>query len=151
MCWICDHPGATPADYKARITGLIGQYGWAIQGVERDGPHPPWAYTTGLTGQGRPELVITGMELGEAAELLNLAAGLPPGTLVPGTYFRLRSTSARVIEVTAPWAHLNVAVDVYGEDITALQLVFADDRGRWPWEPGFTGLAGGQPVLGEHE
>jgi len=26
---------------------------WAVQGVERDGIHPPWAYTVGLTSHRR--------------------------------------------------------------------------------------------------
>jgi hypothetical protein len=29
--------------------------------------------------------------------------------------------------------------------------VYADDRGHWPWETGFRGGRGGQPVLGARE
>ncbi|HEX2291622.1 MAG TPA: DUF4262 domain-containing protein, partial [Pseudonocardiaceae bacterium] len=43
----------------------------AIQGVECDRDHPPWAYTVGLTEYGVPELVATGLRLPRAAELLN--------------------------------------------------------------------------------
>jgi hypothetical protein len=32
---------------------LIGTFGWAVRGVERDGVHPPWAYTVGLTARRR--------------------------------------------------------------------------------------------------
>ncbi len=71
MCWICDHPGATHEDYLTHLRGLIDDYGWAVQGVERDRIHPPWAYTAGLTAHGRPELVVTGMPLRRAAGLLN--------------------------------------------------------------------------------
>jgi hypothetical protein len=39
--------------------------------VERDGIHPPWAYTVGLTPHRRPELVITGMGLTRATQVLN--------------------------------------------------------------------------------
>ncbi len=49
MCWLCDHPGATELDYQDHLRQLIGTFGWAVQGVERDGIHPPWAYTVGLT------------------------------------------------------------------------------------------------------
>jgi hypothetical protein len=42
------------------LRGLITTFGWAVQGVERDGVHPPWAYTVGLTPHLRPELVVTG-------------------------------------------------------------------------------------------
>jgi hypothetical protein len=50
---------------------LIACHGWAVQGVQRDRIHPPWAYTVGLTSNGRPELVVTGMPLAPAAQLLN--------------------------------------------------------------------------------
>jgi Domain of unknown function (DUF4262) len=35
-----------------------------------------------------------------------------------------------------------------GPHFAALQLVYADDRGHWPWDAGFRGGRGGQPVLG---
>ena len=44
--------------------------------------------------------------------------------------------------------HLNVAAELCGPQLTALQLVYADDRGHWPWDRGFRGGRGGQPVLG---
>jgi len=40
------------------------------------------------------------------------------------------------------------AVELFGPQITALQLVYADDRGHWPWDMGGRGGRGGQPVLG---
>jgi hypothetical protein len=36
----------------------------------------------------------------------------------------------------------------HGPGIQALQLVYIDDRGRWPRDAGFRGHQGGQPVLG---
>ena len=46
MCWLCDHPGATELDYQDHLRRLIATFGWAVQGVQRDGIHPPWAYTS---------------------------------------------------------------------------------------------------------
>lgn len=43
MCWQCDHPGSTRLDYLRHMRGVIARYGWAVQGVERDRIHPPWA------------------------------------------------------------------------------------------------------------
>ena len=60
MCWMCDHPGATDRDYHEHLREVIAAFGWAVQGVEREGRHPPWAYTVGLTGYRKPELVVTG-------------------------------------------------------------------------------------------
>ena len=53
MCWACDHPGATRADHLDHVRTVIAQYGWAVQDVRRDGIHPPWTYTVGLTTFGR--------------------------------------------------------------------------------------------------
>ena len=63
MCWSCDHPEASHDDYLAMMRDKMNYYGWAIQGIERDGDHPPWAYTACLTEHGRPELVVTGMSM----------------------------------------------------------------------------------------
>ena len=50
--------------------------------------------------------------------------------------------------MTAPWAHLNMAVELYGQRIRGLQLVHADKHGHWPWDQAYQGVRGGQPVLG---
>ena len=41
VCWMCDHPGATEHDYQDHLRRLINTFGWAVQGVERDGVHQP--------------------------------------------------------------------------------------------------------------
>jgi hypothetical protein len=154
VCWICDHPGATERDYTEHMRRLIAAFGWAVQGVERDGIHPPWAYTVGLTAHRRPELVITGMSLTRATGVLNGVAEhlLHADAPEPGAQAELLDGPLiEVVEVTAPWAHLNVAVQFYGNRIRGLQLVHADKRGRWPWDPQYQGGRGGQPVLGARE
>jgi Domain of unknown function (DUF4262) len=154
MCWICDHPGATERDYAEHVRRLIQTFGWAVQGVERDGVHPPWAYTIGLTPRRRPELVITGMSLTRATGVLNGMAAhlLHADAPEPGTQAALLDGPlVEVVRVTAPWAHLNMAVEFYGSRIRALQLVHADKRGRWPWDGYYQGIRGGQPVLGPRE
>ena len=133
---------------------LIDACGWAVQGVERDGIHPPWAYTVGLTRYRRPELVITGMGLARATGVLNGVAGhlLHAEAPEPGTQAELRDGPlVEVVKVTAPWAHLNLAVEFYGRGIRGLQLVHADKHGRWPWDEAYQGVRGGQPVLGARE
>lgn len=140
---MCDNPGRTEADYLTMLRQLIDEHGWAIQGVEPDGGRPGWAYTVGLTVKGLPELVVTGVSMSHAAELLNFAAGLvTEGTGLPG------GLDVEVVTVARPWAHLRYAVTVYGEDIKALQLVYPDTAGRWPWDAGYAMPGGPQPVLG---
>lgn len=151
MCWTCDHPGSTRLDSLDHLRGLITAYGWAIQGVEGDRVHPPWAYTVGLTPLGRPELVVTGLALDRATRLLNGVAAhvLHSCAPAPGEQIPLRGGPlVEIVELPHPDAHLESAIALYGVEIRALQLVRADDRGRWPWERGYRGGRGGQPVLG---
>jgi hypothetical protein len=151
MCWECDHPQSSHQDYLDHMQGLIDRFGWAVVGIEDDRIHPPWAYTLGLTPRGRPELVVTGLPLPRATWLLNTLAPYVLDTAVPRPGEEVLVEGCPVIEVvrvTEPTAHLVTAVELYGLEIRALQLVYADDRGHWPWDAGFRGHHGGQPVLG---
>ena len=151
MCWLCDHPDAKWPDYLNHMRDMISTYGWAVQSVERQRVHPPWAYPVGLTAAGRPELVVTGMSAHRAWHLLNDVAEhvLHAGALVPGDQHALEGGPLiEVVELTEPTAHLLVAVELYGQKLRAQQIVHADDRGHWPWDVGYRGLRGGQPVLG---
>jgi hypothetical protein len=151
MCWACDHPDATRMDYLDHARSLIARYGWTVQGVERDRIHPPWAYTVGLTQYGQPELVVTGMPLGRAGELLHAVADhvLHASAPTPGEQVALiDGPLIEIVEVAEPTAHLNTAIELYGPSVRALQVVHADDRGHWPWDPAYRGVRGGQPVLG---
>lgn len=53
--------------------------------------------------------------------------------------------SIEVVDLSAPDVHMVMAVAQYGRDVRGQQLVYADDRGHWPWHVGFRG---NQPVLG---
>jgi hypothetical protein len=53
-----------------------------------------------------------------------------------------------IVEMSRPDAHLNFAVAFGGPEIRALQLVWADGRGRWPWSAAFCDGRRKQPVLG---
>ena len=150
MCWKCDNPDATDADYFKMIEDKIATYGWFIQGVEKDRWRPGFAYTVGLTPLGHPELLVTGMKPPVGARLLNDIAhhlvfhdGLP---LLAGDRQQLKDgLTLEVVDVAEPTVHLVMARELYGPGIRAVQLVYADDHGRWPWEVGFRGS---EPVLG---
>ena len=151
MCPFCADPSLTQADVYATLAKQIESSGWIIQGVAGDRLHAPFAYTVGLTDFGLPELVVTGLRHRLACALLDEVAehslhGEPPR---PGD--RVQLDAGPLLEVVAlahPDAHLFTAVALRGPQITALQLVWADDRGHWPWERGHRGGRGGQPVLG---
>ncbi|SER23627.1 protein of unknown function [Lentzea xinjiangensis] len=151
MCSDCDHPASRVEEHLATLRRCIDARGWAVQAVERDRAHPPWAYTVGLTPRGLPELVVTGMAVLAAGRLLDDTAEHLVHTCVPsaGQRFSLPGGPLlEVVRVARPWAHLLVSARLYGEGIDALQLVHADEGGRWPWDRDYAGVPGGQPVLG---
>jgi hypothetical protein len=142
----------TKLDALDRMRQLITRYGWAVQYVEADRARPGWAYTVGLTPRGVPELLITGKPPDESCAVLNrvaehvLHAEPPdPGDQVP----LVGGPLVEFVRVQRPDVHLLTSVTFYGsEQVHALQLVWADERGRWPWDRGFRARRGGQPVLG---
>ena len=151
MCQRCDNPSLTQADVLAALAKKIEDNGWTIVGVTGDRLYAPLAYTVGLTDFGLPELVVTGLRHDHACTLLDAVAehSLHCEPLVSGARVRMDGgPMVELVELEHPDAHLFTAVALRGPNITALQLVWADDRGRWPWERGHRGGRGGQPVLG---
>jgi len=151
MCWVCDHPGSTGQDYLRYLRGLLEQHCWIVVGVQRGRYRPPYSYTVGLADHDRPELIVTGLPHRRATDLLNdvaahlLHAEAPtPGEQIPLTGGPL----IEIVKVTESPAHLRIAAQLGGPQFAALQLVYTDDRGHWPWDRGFRGGRGGQPVLG---
>lgn len=150
MCWRCDNPEATEADYFRLIRKLIDRDGWFIQGVEKTRARPAFTYTVGLTLHGHPELLVTGMPSRRATQFLNdqahalLHHAAPP--FKPGdSHLWPDDLLIEVVAVAQPSVHLVMAHGMFGPGIRAVQLVYADDRGRWPWQVGFRG---NQAVLG---
>jgi hypothetical protein len=149
MCWQCDNPNGTTEEYLDELRATIRVHGWAVQGVEDD--RLPFAYTIGLHDHGLPELLVTGLSPQQAACLLNDVAAAAVGgrVLKPGAHIAVGDGPlVEIVEVEHPDAHLNFAVALGGPDIRALQLVWADDRGRWPWAAGWGHGRRRQPVLG---
>ncbi|MCR6481714.1 DUF4262 domain-containing protein [Amycolatopsis sp. OK19-0408] len=146
MCRQCENPDRP--GYLARLREGVAERGWLVQGVDGEGVDPPWAYTIGLSEYGKPELVVTGLPVLVAAKLLNnLAAhSLQESPPTPGERIPLRGGPLiEAVPLAEPSAHLLFAAALYGEEISALQLVHADAQGRFPWSADHRG---GQPVLG---
>ncbi|MBJ7339836.1 DUF4262 domain-containing protein [Mycolicibacterium sp.] len=149
MCWQCDHPDKTLNDYLSLLRERILHRGWVVQYVEDD--RRPFAYTIGLHDHGLPELLVTGLPPKRALWLLNTFAkrALAGGRSTPGDQVSLPAgTRLELVEVEHPDAHMGIAVAIDGPGLTAVQLVWADGRGRWPWAPGFDDGRRCQPVLG---
>jgi hypothetical protein len=121
--------------------------GWTVTGVEA---RVPYAYTVGLHERGLPELLVVGMAREPMVRLLSLLADrtFHGERLDPGQRIRAGGMHIEVVEVENPDAHLDVVVALYGRDFRALQLVWSDERGRWPWVAAFDAGRGSQPVFG---
>jgi hypothetical protein len=147
MCWTCDHPGSTRDDYLNELRAKILRCGWAVQYVESN--QVPFAYTVGLTRDRLPELLITGVSPRRAVRLLNSVARGTANPLTLGAQMTIPSGPlVEIVEVEQPDAHLYMAVEIFGSDLEAWQLVWSDRGGRWPWSSDFNDGRGGQPVLG---
>ena len=118
MCWICDHPGATERDLPrphaaADRRATAGPCrAWSGTASIRRGPTP-----SGSRAHRRPELVVTGMGLTRATEVLNGVAAhlLHAEAPAPGTQATLLDGPlVEIVRVATPWAHLNLAVEFYG-------------------------------------
>jgi hypothetical protein len=86
-----------------------------------------------------------------AIRLLNVVAKdmMSGKTLAPGQKIAVTSGPlVEIVEVANPDAHMTWAVAFGGQGVRALQLVWADGRGRWPWAAAFSDSRGRQPVLG---
>lgn len=148
MCWACDHPDRPLSDYLDHLRALVRRSGWAVQTVGGEGKHPPFAYTVGLTTHDAPEILVSGLDHRESCELLNDMAceALHTASFAPGEQLQLDDgTWLEVVRVAQPTVHLLFAVELYGPDVVAVQLVHADPDGRWPWDVAYRG---NQRVLG---
>jgi hypothetical protein len=149
MCWQCDNPDKTLDDYLDLLRSDILARGWTVQYVEDD--KRPFAYTIGLHLMGLPELLATGLPPKHAQWLLNtFAKRFVNRPVTAGDRYTLPArTRVEIVDVDQPDAHLNMALAIEGPDITAIQLVWADGLGRWPWARGFDDGRRIQPVLGK--
>jgi Domain of unknown function (DUF4262) len=142
-------PIGTTEDYFDEVRERIRTHGWMVQYVECN--RTPFAYTIGLHDWGLPELLITAVSPQRATRLLNAVArdAVTGRTLTSGQQIKLTAGPLiEIVEMKHPDVHLKFAVAFGGPEIRALQLVWADGRGRWPWSAAFCDGRRRQPVLG---
>jgi len=149
MCWQCDHPEATPADFRRVLRRSIVKNKWTVLYVESE--RRPFAYTIGLHKRGFAEYLVTGVSPERAMQLLNTVADYTIEEVQPqpgDTMTIADDVDLEFTEVAQPDAHLGWAVNLFGPNVRALQLVWRDERGHCPWCPDFDEGRGTQPVLG---
>jgi hypothetical protein len=141
---------------EQQVHADVREYGWHV--IHVGGAGPEFAYTVGLYRTfGHPEVVVLGLPGGVAHRLLNAVGA----EVRAGRAFAAGSASREILErfdvafrPVPPEAHrgrLGWAVWFYdGPAFPALQVVYPDRDGRFPWEAGVAdGLRAAQPVLAD--
>lgn len=132
----------------------IARVGWSVTGVfptETAGT-VPFAYTSGLTALGLPELVIAGLPIHTMHAILNDVAGRDDGPWRHGQRLDDVITGGHAVEIwegsPTDTLHLGTASRIYGRDRVqrAQQILWPDTEGRMPWQPGCQ-VADLQPLL----
>lgn len=163
MCDCCDYiaaRGGAPGDpvltreweraELARIEQALRKGRWRTLCVEAEPGRPQFGYTIGLSNHGHPEVVVFGLVPAQARPLLDFVGshvvrGLG---LADGDAFEFDSRQVSVFDLPNPQMVTLWAADRDPARISALQLVYADPDGIWPWEPGCSLPVGSQPLPG---
>jgi hypothetical protein len=130
----------------SRLAETIRTYRVAVQYVMRgeESDQPPFGYTVGLFGVGHPELVVVGVDSGNACAMLNAAADLvlDGRDLVPGELVEFDGGRRLVVETLPnPDEVLFSANRFYRRpdefSVPGYQLAWTHADGSFPWEPGY--------------
>ena len=150
-CPECVDPTYDPVAARLAQLQRIERDGWALQGVLGDRTHPEYVYTVGLSDLGHPELVIVGMHVDDGCSELTALVPLVLDGLRIGNLHELEKPcgcAIRFVPVRPGAIDLNVADDVHGRPVQAIQYVWSA-YGRYPGEPGYDQVRYRQPLLGQ--
>lgn len=153
---------ANVASYSGHLAELVHDHRFAVQGVMASDDSFNWAYTVGLTDHGLPELVMMALPMGFLGQTLNrLGDAAIDGTtqLVAGPSPLFLDPPFWLVDVPDPTSGrypLTMAATSTLGKVRAMQVVWPDSEGRYPWAPDWfdgedRGDLGGkdpQPLLG---
>jgi hypothetical protein len=152
--------GWRSSELEREIESKIAEVGWYALAVFPAPGEPPeafgWTYTIGLQASwGHPELIVTGLEpriahaqLGAAVEIIKGGGRLEHDSELEGI---LAAPLRLAVRAVANWqaAELMPWAEAYerrqGLELEALQLIWPDRDGRFPWDPRYADEA--QPLL----
>lgn len=135
----------------------VKAHGWAVLMIGPDVDVPQFAYSAGALHAivGQPEIVVFGLAPETSKALINTALERVRSTDVPLPLDTPVDAIAEVpvvfkqVRPEATARHLHAAANLYGvESVPAIQLVWPDTNGRFPWERRFDRTLGRlQPAL----
>lgn len=133
---------------------MIDRHGWAVRNVASSDPAECFSYTVGLTAHGHPEVVMTGLPPDAGTAFLNIAGEIvvrEGGRVEAGTSTAEFAEGPPMPVILAEdVSGLTAVRDLYGS-VEAVQVIWSDTHGRFPWESGYGNPPGSQPLLGEHD
>lgn len=136
-------------EIRERTFSHMLDHGFSIQYIAGDKDRATRAYTVGRTLRNRPEFLVVGpFPLELASEILTRACALDDATPIELGDIRdgiLLSHNCKAIEADPKAALMNGALAEFGE-ITALQLLWPDDEGRFPDNVRYAHPATSQPM-----
>lgn len=167
-CAICDAMAAGKtheeviADILAGMVSTIAEKGVVVHAIDGQGEGPSFAYTTGLTEMGLPEVFMIGLPVQHAANgVYSYFQQIKDGSLDPElrtieSLFNLPLAKVDVSRVDAIKGLSDLCgftTGYYapkGVEVKWQQLVMCDPEGFMPWEPGFNHdlMDDSQPLFG---
>jgi Domain of unknown function (DUF4262) len=133
------------SDHEKSVLQRLEERGWFVNKIMANESAPQFAYSLGLYERWQqPELILAALDLDMMHRLINDAGEL----IRRGARFNDGETSNDLLEglpvafrnVDAEWCRkLMTWTSWYygGSDFPALQIVWPDGEGRFPWEPNF--------------
>jgi hypothetical protein len=134
-----------------QLAGFIRDFGWGVRHVGSDpSGSAPFSYTVGLSALNHPEIVATGLPFEAAQTFLNLIGeSVKSGRVyVEGEVTTELTDDGRVAFIRAVNVAGLTAVDQMYGSVDALQLVWTDSAGAFPWQSQFRNPPETQPLLG---
>ena len=131
-------------DSERKVVSDVQEFGWHVVLVSDDEVGPGFAFTVGLYhNYQHPEVVVFGLPQKVSHRVLNLIGG----AVKEGQQFRAGTRSSEILEmhecaflafpIRAYRDYLGYARWFYsGDEFPALQCVWPDGQGVFPWEPG---------------
>ena len=145
--------GFARVHHLRRIRSMIAEHGFMVQGVSADLDTPGWVYTIGLHAAGLPELILIGgmcpedqhHAIDDLARRMLAGSAFEPGHREPEVVDGYDVTFLEVIDPTCDWLAI---ANLIQSGYRALQVVWPDRDGRFPWEDGYSVPRDAQPLLG---
>jgi len=130
---------------------MIDRHGWAIRNVASSDPAECLSYTVGLTARGHPEVVMTGLPPDVGTAFLNIAGEIvvrEAGRLEAGTSTaEFADGPPMPVIAVEDVSGLTAVEDLYG-NVEAIQIIWSDSQGRFPWDEAYSNPPGSQPLPG---